>query len=67
MDQNGGNFGLLFWQGVLSTSLQICNMNDLEHGHCLEQIVDIWSNGHGRTRGFQVLDNLGNFLLRWRR
>ena len=33
----------------------------------LGQIIDILSNGHGRTRGFYALDNSGNFLLRWRR
>ena len=31
----------------------------------LGQIIDILSNGRGRTRGFQALDNLCNFLLRW--
>ena len=33
----------------------------------LGQIIDIWSNGHGRTRGFHALDSSCNFLLRWRR
>ena len=33
----------------------------------LGQIIDIWSNSHGRTRGFHALDNLSNFLLRWQR
>ena len=33
----------------------------------LGQIIDIWSNGHGRTRRFHSLDNSSNFLLRWRR
>ena len=33
----------------------------------LGQIIDIWSNRHGRTRGFHALDNSCNFLLRWRR
>ena len=66
MDQNSGNFfGLLCWQGVLSTSVQIFNMNDFKYGHCLKQIIDIWSNGYGRTKGFHVLDNSCNFLLRW--
>ena len=31
----------------------------------LGQIIDIWSNGHGRTRKFHELDNWCNFLLRW--
>ena len=31
----------------------------------LGQIIAIWSNGHGRTRGFHALDNSCNFLLRW--
>ena len=33
----------------------------------LGQIIDIWSNGHGRTRRLHSLDNSSNFLLRWRR
>ena len=40
-------------------------MNDFKYGHCLKQIIDIWSNGYGRTKGFHVLDNSCNFLLRW--
>ena len=47
--------------------MQISNMNDLKYGHCLKQIIDIWSNGHGGTRGFHAFDNSCNFLLRWRR
>ena len=66
MNQNDGNFGLLCWQGVLSTSVQISNMNDLQYGPCLKQIIDVWSNGYGGARGLHALDNLCNFLLRWR-
>ena len=33
----------------------------------LGQMIDIWSNGHGRTRGFHAVDSSCNFLLRWRR
>ena len=33
----------------------------------LGQIIDHWSNGHGRTRGFHALDSSCNFLLKWRR
>ena len=33
----------------------------------LGQIIDISSNGHGRSRGFYALDNSCNFLLRWQR
>ena len=33
----------------------------------LRQIIDIWSNGHSRTRRFHALDNLCYFLLRWQR
>ena len=33
----------------------------------LGQIIDIWSNGHRRTRGFHALDSLCSLLLRWRR
>ena len=40
-------------------------MNDFKYGHCLKQIIDIWSNGYVRTRGYHVLDNSCNFLLRW--
>ena len=31
----------------------------------LGQIIDIWSNGQGRTIGFHALDNSCNLLLRW--
>ena len=33
----------------------------------LGQVIDIWPNEHGRTRGFHALDNSCNFLIRWRR
>ena len=52
---------------LLSTSVQLSNMNNLMYGHCLKQIIDVWFNGHGRTRGFRALDNSCNFLLRWQR
>ena len=47
--------------------MQISNMNDFKYGHFLKQIIDIWSNRDGGTRGFHALDNSCNFLLRWRR
>ena len=40
-------------------------MNDLKYGHCLKQIIDMWSNGHGGTRGFHALESSCDFLLRW--
>ena len=38
-------------------------MNDRNYGHYLKKIVDIWSNGHGRTRGFQIKRIFGSFNL----
>ena len=37
---------------LLSTSVQMFNINDLKYGHPLNQIVGIWSNGHGEPEEF---------------
>ena len=40
---------------LLSTSVQILNINDLKYGHLLKQIIDIWSNGHSEPENFMPL------------
>ena len=40
---------------LVSTSVQIFNMNSLKYGHHLEQIIDIWSNEHGKPEDFMPL------------
>ena len=40
---------------LLSTLVQIFNINDLNNGHLLNQIIDIWSNGHGQPEDFTRL------------
>ena len=47
---------------LLRTSVQISIINGLKYGYCLKQIINIWSNGHGRTRGFHALDNSCNLV-----
>ena len=57
-----------FWSqksSILSKRMTMKKERDFENA--LGQIIDILSNGHGRTRGFYALDNSCNFLLRWRR
>ena len=40
---------------LLSTLLQVFNINDLKYGHRFKQIIDIWSNGHGEPEHFMRL------------
>ena len=40
---------------LLSTSVQISNMNDLKYGHRFNQIIEIWSNGHREPENFMRL------------
>ena len=40
---------------LLSTSVQISNMNDLKYGHRFNQIIEIWSNGHHEPENFRRL------------
>ena len=42
---------------LLSTSMQISKINDFKYGHCLKQIIDIWSNEHGELKDFMHLIN----------
>ena len=50
---------------MLSKKMTMKKERDFEM--LLGQIIDHWSNGHGRTRGFHALDSSCNFLLKWRR
>ena len=40
---------------LLSTSVQIFNINDLKYEHRLKQIIDIWSNRYGKPNDFTRL------------
>ena len=40
---------------LLSTSVQIFNINDIKYGHHFKQIIDIWSTGHGGSDDFMLL------------
>ena len=40
---------------LLSTSMQIFNINDFKYGHRLKQNIYIWSNGHGDPEDFMLL------------
>ena len=40
---------------LLSTSVQIFNINDLKYGYRLKQIIEIWSNGYGEPEDFMRL------------
>ena len=40
---------------LLSTLVQVFNINDLKYGHRFKQIIDIWSNGYGEPEDFMRL------------
>ena len=40
---------------LLSTLVQIFNINDLKYGHHLKHITDIWYNRHGEPEDFMRL------------
>ena len=40
---------------LLSTSVQIFNINGFKYEHRLKQIIDIWCNGHGDPEDFMLL------------
>ena len=40
---------------LLSTSVQIFDINDLKYGHRLKQIIHVWSNGNGDPEDFMHL------------
>ena len=40
---------------LLSTLVQIFDVNDLKYGYHLKQIIDTWSNGHGEPEDFMRL------------